>query len=136
MPKVRRFTAFTYLWNCAQRLISSQHKNFIGIHQVRIDLHRFDQLRLGIDVFVVVQRGRAWLFMTKPNDHAMHRRHATRLVAPLEGSMRKLDVHAQPIQLAPEHAHLFALGDGVGRDKRAANARPFPRRGKVARSAG
>ena len=54
------------------------------------------------------------------DDHAVHGRHAFGVVTPLKGAVGELDLDALRQHPAPEHADLFAWGDGVGGHKGAA----------------
>ena len=51
------------------------------------------------------------------DDDAMHRCHAARLVAPLEGAVGEVDMYALREQPAPQYAGLFALRNAVGGDE-------------------
>ena len=57
------------------------------------------------------------VFLPEAHNNAMHGSVAFCFIAPLECAMGKLDVHAQALHLTPEHGHMFALGDAVGRNK-------------------
>ena len=71
-------------------------------------------MRLAADVFVLEDGLALDVEGTEADDHAVHRSHAARLVAPLEGAMGEMDVHAPGQQPAPQHADLLALRDAVG----------------------
>ena len=79
-----------------------------------LDWHR---MRQPFDVFVFEDGFDVWVLGAKTHDHAMHRRITASLVAPLKGTVCKVGVHAQALHFAPQHGHLFALRDAVGRYK-------------------
>ena len=77
---------------------------------------------LGLGGVVVKEPFSGNIVQAKTDDHAMHRRLAPRLAAPLEGAVGEVDFQAMLEQVGSEDAYLFALGDGVGGDKGGADA--------------
>ena len=69
---------------------------------------------LAVDLGVFVDPFLGALLRRKANDHAMHGGFAAGLVAPFEGLVGKVGVHALGAHPTPEHPDLLALHDAIG----------------------
>ena len=90
------------------------------IHQIRVDIGCRHGHWRAFDIGVIKYHFARQRVGTKADDHAMHRRHAFGVVAPLKSAMRKLNLYALRQHPSPQHAYLFALGDAIGGHKSAA----------------
>src|SRR5487761_2408572 len=100
-----------HCWHRTNWRVSSLQHYIRRIHQVGVDVAHFDSMRFAANVLIFEDGLFLHIERTKADDDTMHRRHAARFVAPLEGAMSEVNMYALTQQPAPQHTYLLTLGN-------------------------